>query len=416
MPPQPATPKKKLSTTQIILISVCSAVALLLIIVLPIVFGVGKTKVDMNDYMTVNFDGANGYGSYTTRVEYDLLDPMVEHKDLMKYCKKLAKNEEYSWVPYAVEDWTDFFDIEMTSYQENGKLYNGDFLIFEIVLDEDIENSDLTVKDVAKGLGIKFKSTEIQVEVEGLPEAEVIDWATDIEQYLRYFNDDDSDLPPMDGETGVKIEFPKDFSKQVGDLYIVRGSNANEWNLVKDNKRFGNIKFSVNYPENQYRELSAGNEFTITPSVYADLENTNYIVPSAPKKITVPKLAGYVSTREAITDEVLKEFEAEIFESVANNYSAMENARIEKLYVAKRKPSSTVRYPYRVQAVLAYDYVSFFGDTEVQYRSFTGTLIENADGTIFMDLSSTYDRDSVEELQEDFFDMDNFEYEEVSIG
>ena len=160
--------------------------ALAAIIILAVVLVVThKKKIDLNEYVTVNFSGYDTYGVATIDFDYDTFYADLEDK-VKKSSKKSADYEDYDDLEELLSDydWSDLADdfsdaagylgaMEGLSWsldKESG-LSNGDTIKLEFKFDN----------DAAKEYGIKYVGKTTEYTVSGLEEIREIDPFADIE-------------------------------------------------------------------------------------------------------------------------------------------------------------------------------------------------------------------------------------------
>ncbi len=112
-------------------------------------------EIDFKDYIEVKFSGYSGSGKADVSVNYDAMTLLLSDggsKDTMD--------------AYAV-----VHDVQASSVENNGKLSNGDKVKIEVSYNEKaVENAN-----------VKVKNTELEFEVSGLEEKEVLDIFKDVE-------------------------------------------------------------------------------------------------------------------------------------------------------------------------------------------------------------------------------------------
>lgn len=148
---------------------IAAAVVLLIAIV---AFANRKTKIDLRDYVDVEFYGEDGKG--TAEIDWKdkkLLKAVVEGLDMKKKDREdvwdALRDADYSEVEDIFDDndldWDDFQEmmddvINDTELDEDKHLENGD----KVVVTFDYDNKD------AKEFGLKFKGKSKKFKVEGL--------------------------------------------------------------------------------------------------------------------------------------------------------------------------------------------------------------------------------------------------------
>lgn len=233
--------------------------------------GCGGTKVDMTDYITVEFAGVNGDGTATcsvdtVRLEQDLAgddDGQISQEELQKL----------AWIT----------QFEMTlSYrldQDTG-LSNGDRVTVTVECDEEF----------AKENKVKVIGDEKTFEVEGLKDPVQVDaFAPDIFQT----------------ETGVVLEY---------------SGTAPEASLTVRNQCAGEPESLISYTADTTSGLKNGDEIKITAELPAEAAQEGYVLKETEKTVKVEGLDSYVTSlsqlketdRAEVLDKAEKTFLAEI--------------------------------------------------------------------------------------------------------
>lgn len=125
----------------------------------------GGGGVNMEDYVTVEFTGANGYGRADIDFDEDaLVDDLL--KDHEKALKKAAKKSEIydGDAEFYAETLAELFYVRT----EAENLSNKDKITVNVLFDGSLEK-------VKKETGLKFKNTELKFTVSGLGEVEELD-------------------------------------------------------------------------------------------------------------------------------------------------------------------------------------------------------------------------------------------------
>lgn len=143
-----------------------------ILLIAIVAFANRKTKIDLRDYVDVEFYGEDGKG--TAEIDWKdkkLLKAVVEGLDMKKKDREdvwdALRNADYSEVEDIFDDndldWDDFQEmmddvINDTELDEDKHLENGD----KVVVTFDYDNKD------AKEFGLKFKGKSKKFKVEGL--------------------------------------------------------------------------------------------------------------------------------------------------------------------------------------------------------------------------------------------------------
>ena len=113
-----------------------------LIFVFALAFtGCGKTKVNFEDYISVEFNGYDTRGVVSLEVNNDAIDDLVEQKKIEKYIGKLPDGEQLLMWTGNIR-LSQFFNIKLKdTYQD---LSNGDKIVVEIEIVKDFESTNCT--------------------------------------------------------------------------------------------------------------------------------------------------------------------------------------------------------------------------------------------------------------------------------
>ena len=124
---------------------------------------VGKTKIDIEDFVTVEFSSFNKHATPKLTIDYDALENLVEAEKMKKYFAKVNPQEAelYNYYGDSASLWT-FIDIKFAEDYKN--LANGDTVVVTAFPSSEMESEGQTMKDIVPCLGIKIKDAEIKVE------------------------------------------------------------------------------------------------------------------------------------------------------------------------------------------------------------------------------------------------------------
>lgn len=279
----------------------------------------GKTTIDAKDYIVVNFGKYDGYSTPEIEVDFEGLSGKIDAEKFNEFKNSLSADLRFELSMY--DNMTDVFEIELLEEYEN--VSNGDKIVVKIMADSYLESEGLTLEKLCNGLGIKFKTTEVKFTVTGLEKAEnVIDIFEGIEQYIVYEGANGN------GRIGYgQVEFPDDYSRQVGDLYFSRGDFLNSVKIVHNNIKIGEISYHV-----EGEKLSGGDVIEITTFCPTNtLADLGYIVAYEKKKTTVPDLGEYITSQKQLSPDILEAIRTKIMTERGVE-------EINKLYFAMCKP------------------------------------------------------------------------------
>lgn len=323
-----------------------------------------KKTIDAKEYITIDYGKYNGYSSPSIEVNYEAISAQIDAETFNNFVNTLPN--ELRWEMRMYDCMADVFDIEFKEYYDN--VYNGDKITVEISVEPYLEKEGLTLDKICNGLGIKFKNTEIEYTVSGLEEPKyLIDIFEDIEQYIVY-----------EGANGngwigyYQFEIPKDYLKQVGELYFSKGSYTNSVKIIHNNIKIGEISYYIDG-----EKLSKGDVIEITTSCpITALENLGYVVSATRKNTTVPDLGDYLTSADQLTPTIVEAIKSKIYDEEGID-------SIDKLYYSTYKPGVECSFDSTSFIVGIYYYNSwlFKGYRIVEIND----IIIKPDGTIVVE-------------------------------
>lgn len=226
--------------------------------------GCGGTKVDMTDYVTVEFTGINGDGTAACQI------------DAVKLEQDLAGDEDGQISQEELEKlaWITQFEMTLSCEldQETG-LSNGDKVTVMVRYDEDF----------AKENKVKVTGEKKEFKVEGLKDPIEVDaFASGIFQ----------------SDTGVLLEY---------------SGTAPDVSLTIRNQCTREPESLITYSADRTSGLKNGDEIRITAELSAQAAEEGYVLKETEKTVTVEGLDSYVSSlsqlKEADKAEVLENAE-----------------------------------------------------------------------------------------------------------
>lgn len=335
-----------------------------LIFVFALAFtGCGKTKVNFEDYISVEFNGYDTRGIVSLEVNNDAIDDLVEQKKIEKYIGKLPDGEQLLMWTGNIR-LSQFFNIKLKdTYQD---LSNGDKIVVEIEIVKDFEYMGVTFESLQKGLKIKIPQTEMEFTVNGLEEAKILDLITPVEDLIQYSG--------ANGSGTAMVNIPNDFQRQVGDLILVNGFYSDQIKIIKNNTEIGKIYY--NFKKDTSSNLSGGDriELHCKADTSTDMSQIGYDLILDKKEIVVPDLGEYVTSKDMLTDE-LKE---QIINTLDASYPDATNR---SFFWGTLKPTAT-------SDNIARDCAKLFG--YVQYPNFFGTATVRCEFEIIKNPDNTY--------------------------
>ena len=278
-----------------------------------------KKTIDAKDYIVMDYGKYNGYSSPCIDVDYEALSKQIDAEAFNKFVNTLS--DELRWEIKMYACMADVFDIEIKEDYDN--VSNGDKITVKISVESHLEEEGLTLDKICDGLGIKFENIEIEYTVSGLEEPkQVIDIFEDIEQYIVYTGANGK------GRIGYEqVDIPKDFSKQIGDVYFSKGSYTNSVKIIYNNTKLGEISYHI-----EGEKLSKGDVIEMTASgPVGVLEEYGYVIASTRENIIVPDLGDYLTSPEQLTPAVTEAIKSKIYDEQGID-------SIDKLYYSTYKP------------------------------------------------------------------------------
>ena len=109
---------------------------------------------------------------------------------------------------------------------------------------------------------------------------------------------------------------PDDYKKQVGDIYLVKGSSTNAVTVIHGNTNIGTLYYQVdgeNLSGGDIIELSISQSIWASSNVIKKLEDLGYVIPTTYKNITVTDLGEYLKNEDQLTPEILTAIKNEIY-------------------------------------------------------------------------------------------------------
>ena len=216
--------------------------------------GCGGTKVDMTDYVTVEFSGVDGEGKAMCNVDYVKLEQDLAGDD----------DGQISMEELEALAWITQFEMGV-SYEldKDTGLSNGDKVTVTVKYDEDI----------AKENKVKVTGDKKEFKVEGLNEPIEVDAFSN-----SIFNTD----------TGVFLEY---------------SGVAPQANLYIENKCTKEPESLITYKVDKTYDLKNGDEITITAELPKSAAEEGYILKETKKTVKVDGLNSYVSSLSQMKEE-----------------------------------------------------------------------------------------------------------------
>lgn len=347
MPPQTKKPMNK----KLLLGIIGGACALLIVFVVAIVLVVThKTKINLNDYVTVSFEGYDSYGKASVDFDYDQY-----YDDLMNASSsfKRAYNNDN-----ALSLFTDYYKMtESFDYSLDKKegLSNGDTVTLSFEYDD----------EAASNFKLKFVGKETEYTVEGLKEVKKID--------------------PFEG---VTVKFS--------------GTSPNAYAEIEKNNS-DSVYSHIYYDISKSSGIKIGDKITVTvsnnPEYFVEDYGCTFITTS--KEYECQNVDQYVSKVADIQDQILDSMKKQT-EDVINSYFASNNKYIglsdlkfEGTYFLNEKEANSWNWNGHNQIYIIY---SGKVNSNQEHKGFDTTtvyfpvkfidIIQYADGTQYVDLNS----------------------------
>ncbi len=309
---------------------------------------IGSERIDMSKYITVTFEGFNGYGNAC--LEYDLssLEDVADMESFEKFLEKLGSKDdmEAAWIIAQTDSLKDVFDVALKENSTN--LSNGDKVVVEITVDKSYADLGVTMKDLEKALKISIKETKLEYTVEGLEDAKVFDISAHIKDFVKFKGE-------VSGEITAEIEVPEDFSVKIDDMYLVKGFYTNSVDVIYNNENLGSFTFHLYLDEEEYAfypttlySLSNGDTINVKVTNETNLSDYDYIVETGSAKITTPDFPVIVESKDELTTAQISEVETSINQYISENLS---NGSLDSMYFYSIKPTSANTYKCGVVAI-----------------------------------------------------------------
>lgn len=343
-------PKNKMSKKAGILIGVAILAALLIIALLV----THKKKIDLNDFVTVEFSGYDTYGTAEVTFDYDGFFEEVKEKAKGKKSSKKEANELLSELMVDFSNWGSYVglvkDVDW-SLNKSEELSNKD----KVMLNFEYDNK------AAKKYGIRFTGDDTEYVVSGLEDIREIDPFEDVT--LEF-----SGTSP-DASASIVYNSPDEAVENLN------------FNLSKSDglKKGDTVKVTVDFDE-EYVLETYGCRFT-----------------SDSKEFTCDEVDEYLTTLADLDEETMKLMKGQT-EDVINAYFGNNKSEIGKgkmkyegSYFLKRKNNDSWESNNIIYVVYSAKVKSknkSFRSREVYFPVEFQNVIQYADGTIYVNLDT----------------------------
>ena len=307
--------------------------------------GCGATTIDLQDYLTYEFTGVNGYGEIDYRIQSDSM--MDDNLDAFG----ISGNSDAE-ILSGIDTYMDVANLH-GSWDKKENLSNGDNVVF--TWDED------TVHTIEEKYHVKLKDDAIKATVEGLQ---------DVETY--------------DAFQGLKVSF---------DGYAPSGT------VSLDNTECGIS--SLEYTAKPSDHLKNGDKVTVTVTVPEDCAKQYGKVPKeVSKEYTVSGLDGFVTSAADIPEDIMNAMKKQAEDTLKSWFaqSAGENEKLDSMtyvgnYFLTEKDGAVKSFWYSSDSNAIYliyktDYVDEGENVSGYWYCCFKNIKILADGTYSVDTSS----------------------------
>lgn len=238
--------------------------------------GCGGTKVDITDYVMVEFSGVNGQGSAVCNLDSVSLEQALAGDD----------DGEISMEELEKLGWITQFEMTLScEMDEDSELSNGDTVTVTVSYDEDL----------AKENKVTVTGTTKEFEVEGLKDPIEVDaFASDI----------------FDTDNGVTLEYSS--LAPTAYLSVVNNCTSEPESLIT-------------YTADKTNNINNGDQITITAELPASAADEGYVLKETEKTITVEGLDAYVTSLSQLNDPD----KAEVLDAAEKNFLASAEKHID---------------------------------------------------------------------------------------
>jgi len=323
----------------------------------------GKTKIDLNEYVKINFEGYDTIG--TASIEFDYKHFVKDNDDSLRLTKE-GEEERRDMKDAAKELGLDNSAADMLATYLKGELdrseglSNGDEVTF---------TWDLDIDEIEERFKVELTYDDITEKVKGLTEAEAFD--------------------PFDGFT---LEFSGTAPNGVAE---VRDNTSND--------------LSLRYELDKSNGLSNGDVITVTVSSYYGDDVTTYCVENfgmlptvLEQEYTVSGLPEYIASAADISEDTIDKMVAQASDALTADAAGWSDSELDNVtyvgnyFLTPKDPDNwgsknilTLVFKVSVRPGYTYDDVTYYNeDGCYYYYGFTWTdLMKLDDGTESINLS-----------------------------
>ena len=317
-------------------------------------------EVNLDKLLQVDFGKYEGYASPSVHIDYEYLEDLIIDEFVDNFYNQTSNWDVKRLLNGDCNDW---LYVEFDKTYNN--LKNGDVIKVKIVLNDIFTENGVTLSDFEAALGLDLNGGVNSYIVKDLIVPQnVIDIFADIEKYIRF-----------EGANGYgyigypEIKIPTDYSYQVGDIYLLKGTFANSVKIIHKNTNIGELSYHI-----EGSSLSGGDTLKLSADsgysgVRKTLEDIGYIIPTMSKYITVPDLGEYLTSWDQLTPEIISALKEQI-----------PSSNINKLYFTTFKPGVECNYNTTAFITAIY-YKSGFWDSGYCIDELYNVIIKS-DGTV----------------------------------
>lgn len=264
--------------------------------------GCGSKKVDVTDYVSVEFTGVDGDGKAMCNVDAVGLEQALAGDD----------DGQISQEEFQKLGWITQFEMGLTyDLDKDSKLSNGDKVTVTVKYNEKL----------AKENKVKVTGDKKEFKVEGLKEA------VEVDAFAKNIFDTDS---------GVVLEY-RGASPMASLIIGNKCTNEPESMIVYKAEMVSGSEENRGWLNNEVLNISNGDEIKITAELPADAAEKGYILKKSEKTITVEGLDTYVTNlsqlnetdRKNVENKLRDFFEASAAKSIEFHGNKRENASLD---------------------------------------------------------------------------------------
>lgn len=363
---------------------------------IPVVGGLVRDKLNLEDYINVTFDGYNGAGRAVIGFNTVAVSTLVDAEKINQLFKKTIEYgmlpDEYINKMVSYCELSDLIGFELTT--EGTNLSNGDMFSVKVVVDQIFADSGVTLEELKSILGVDFDE-EFTYTVTGLKDGIAIDVLTGIEQYITYIG--------ANGGGQASFSLPDNYYKEVNGFYVSK-KDFGGISIVYNNEEIGTVSI---YQENPFAQnLKKGDQirFYIQSNSQASLAE-KYNIFFAPSEIyvIVPDLGDYVTSASQLSDKQIGEMKQAILDDY-DEPSWRKLIPLTDVYAGTLKPQNVNEHksPFAMFYVMREDSYDIFGEKESDdYQLFAiYDIAINPDGKLIYSATSSWNCESFDTMEE----------------